>query len=406
MSILSNFPSEKMWLKHRKKCKRMDTYNTNGISSTFSWNWWSSLRKSNPRMDLSFSSALSTQQDFGSLPFGWKHSSGTGNSNGNNIRPIGGRGPDGGPRFGQVVDPGGYLWWYIDGTSEDGNNAISIIIFVGSVFSPYYALEKKLNSKEANPNNHCSFNVGIYNKKNKVWTMTEYGEKHISRNDTSYSVGNSQIEWKNNSVFLNIDEVSTPFPKRVKGTVKLVSEKYFLYSTWLDDAKKHRWGPIAPSSKIEVDFPDLGINWNGHGYMDSNEGDEALEVPFLGWNWARTSLEDGSALVFYDVKQKVGRERVLPLRFFPNGEIKRIPPPPREDLPDTAWFMSRFMRAEPARPAHIIRSLEDTPFYSRCLLSAGLLGDRHLILHETLNLKRFSSFITKMMLPWRMPRID
>lgn len=298
------------------------------------------------------------------------------------------------------------MWWYIDGTSEDGKNAISIIIFVGSVFSPYYLRERKLNPSGADPNNFCSFNVAIYSKKNKIWTMTEFSEKHTSRTDSSYNVGNSQIRWNGSEVEILIDEISTPIPRKIKGKVKLSSDKFFLYSTWLDDSKKHRWGPIAPSAKIEVDFPDLGINWSGHGYMDSNEGDEPLENPFFGWNWARTTLEDGSALVFYDIKQKVGRERVLPLRFFLNGDVKRIPPPPREDLPDTAWFITRFMRAEPARPAHIVRSLEDTPFYSRCLLSVGLLGDRHLVLHETLNLKRFSKSLTQLMLPWRMPRVD
>ena len=187
--------------------------------------------------------------------------------------------------------------------------------------------------------------------------------------------------------------------------MKINCDKFLLYRTWLDDNHKHRWGPIAPSASIEVDIPSHNISWKGHGYVDSNEGDEPLEIPFKEWDWARTYLEDGSAVVFYDVKQRVGRQRVLPLRFFPNGDVERIAPPPRQDLPDSRWMISRVMRSEPARPAHILRVLEDTPFYSRILLSSGLLNDRRLVIHETLNLDRFSSKLTKLMLPWRMPRM-
>ena len=97
------------------------------------------------------------------------------------------------------------MWWYIDGTSEDGKNAISIIIFVGSVFSPYYLRERKLNPSGADPNNFCSFNVAIYSKKNKIWTMTEFSEKHTSRTDSSYNVGNSQIRWTGSEVEILID---------------------------------------------------------------------------------------------------------------------------------------------------------------------------------------------------------
>lgn len=406
MSVLSFSNASKVWSQDRKRRQRLETNYSGRLPQEVSWNRGRPLRNGHSRLDVTFSAPFGAQQDTGSLPFGWEHSSRPGITDGNNFRPIGGRGPDGGPRFNQVVSPGGYLWWYIDGTSEDNKNAISIIIFVGSVFSPYYANERSLNPKGADPENFCSFNVAIYNKKEKIWTMTEFGKNHINRQYDSFCIGDSQIIWNGSSVELSINEVSTPIPKPVCGKVRITADKYFLYSTWLDDEKKHRWGPLAPNAKIEVDFPKLGINWEGHGYMDSNEGDEPLENPFLGWNWARTPLVDGSSLVFYDIKQKVGRERVLPLRFLPDGEVKRIAPPPREDLPDSSWFLARFMRSEPVRPAHILQSLEDTPFYSRCLLSAGLLGDRRLVLHETLNLKRFSSKLTQMMLPWRMPRID
>ena len=41
--------------------------------------------------------------------------------------------------FDQPVAPGGYAWWYVDALSDDGRHGLTIIAFVGSVFSPYYA---------------------------------------------------------------------------------------------------------------------------------------------------------------------------------------------------------------------------------------------------------------------------
>ena len=395
-----------MWPGNRRPAEGSGFDDSSEVLPEIPRKWGSSIRKTNPWMVEPVYSTLLTQQDIGSLPFGWDSSPGTRVANGDNIRPIGGRGIDGGPRFNQPVTPGGYLWWYIDGTSENGTHAFSLIVFVGSVFSPYYSLAKTRDLQSADPENFCSFNLALYNQDKKIWTMTEFSKKHINRKNDCFEVANSKIEWKNNRIEIEIDEIATPFPKRIIGKITVSADKFFLYSTWLDDDKKHRWGPLAPHADVTVEFPDLNLNWSGHGYCDSNEGDEPLENPFYGWNWAKAHLEDDTVLVFYDIKQRKGRERVLPLRFFPDGSVKRIAPPPREDLPATKWFIPRFMRAEPARPAHILKNLEDTPFYSRSMLSAGLLGDRQLVMHETLNLDRYSNSLVKTLLPWRMPRID
>ena len=31
---------------------------------------------------------------------------------------------------------GGYVWWYVDALSDNGDNGITLIAFLGSVFSP------------------------------------------------------------------------------------------------------------------------------------------------------------------------------------------------------------------------------------------------------------------------------
>src|SRR6056297_1090452 len=65
-----------------------------------------------------------------------------------------------GINFAEPVVDDGYLWWYVDAISDDGKQAITMIIFVGSVFSPYYA---KARRKALTPaENHCAFNTILY----------------------------------------------------------------------------------------------------------------------------------------------------------------------------------------------------------------------------------------------------
>jgi hypothetical protein len=47
---------------------------------------------------------------------------------------------NGGPGFDATVGgDGGYIWWYVDALSDDGVHGLTMIAFIGSVFSPYYA---------------------------------------------------------------------------------------------------------------------------------------------------------------------------------------------------------------------------------------------------------------------------
>ena len=48
-----------------------------------------------------------------------------------------------GPDFSVAVSPSGYRWWYRDGLSADGQRGLTVIAFVGSVFSPYYARARR-----------------------------------------------------------------------------------------------------------------------------------------------------------------------------------------------------------------------------------------------------------------------
>jgi carotenoid 1,2-hydratase len=235
--------------------------------------------------------------------------------------------------------------------------------------------------------------------------MTERSRASLRRSTTELAVGPSRLHWDGSSLLIELDEVSVPIPRRVRGRVRVWPRGLSTFVTALDDGGRHRWGPIAPCARVEVELDQPGARWGGEAYLDSNEGDEPIDRPFTEWDWSRAPLRDGSTAVIYDVRQKTGADRVIARRFTPDGRAEPFEAPPRQPLPRTLWRVDRRMRTEAGEPARVIQTLEDTPFYVRSMLSSGLLGERVTSVHESLSLPRVVSPAVRLMLPWRMPRV-
>jgi len=237
--------------------------------------------------------------------------------------------------------------------------------------------------------------------------MTERGQNAVERTTHQFTVGPSHLLWENNVLTIKIQERVPLLGNKVKGEIKVFPEQLFHHVVALDDQEKHRWGPIAPSARVEVAFTEPNIQWHGSAYFDSNEGDEAISKPFSDWDWSRAHLQDGSTAVIYDVRQKNGNERVIASKFNPDGSVESFIPPERVQLRKTGWRIQRNMRSE-MNDGHanidLINTFEDTPFYARSMLKSRLLGEDVISMHETLNVKRLESNIVQFMLPWRMPR--
>ena len=234
--------------------------------------------------------------------------------------------------------------------------------------------------------------------------MTERGKNAIHRTANQFTIGPSQLSWKDNTLTININERVPLLGQRVQGTIKVFTEQLFNHVVALDDQQKHRWGPIAPSSRVEVSFNKPNLNWIGNAYFDSNEGDEAINKPFSEWDWSRAHLKDGSTAVIYDVRQKNGVEKVLATKFKLDGSTEDFLAPNRVELRKTGWRIQRNMRSESDHKVTVLNTLEDTPFYARSMIASKLLGEDVISMHETLNIKRLESNIVQFMLPWRMPR--
>lgn len=276
-----------------------------------------------------------------------------------------------------------------------------MIAFIGSVFSPYYAWARRRGL--SNPFNHCALNVALYSKRGKLWSMTERAASEVRATPCCLSIGGSAMRWTGQTLDVLIDERCAPLPRRLQGVIRISPEALCAQSFDLDAAGRHQWTPFAPCASIEVHMAKPRLDWRGIGYLDHNFGVRPLETDFEQWTWSRSS-DAQSATVFYDVVPRDAPPRGLALRVGRSGSVEAIPAPPVARLPSTAWGIARSARADGAREARVIRTLEDAPFYGRTLLETSVHGKRGHVIHESLDLKRFSSTWVQCLLPFRMPR--
>jgi carotenoid 1,2-hydratase len=297
-----------------------------------------------------------------------------------------------------AVPKGGYRWWYIDALSQDGQFGITVIAFIGSVFSPYYAW-----SGWADPYDHCAVNVALYSAKGGRWAMTERRRNALHQETHALSIGPSSLQWENGGLVIRFDEITAPIPSRLRGTIRLHPTAMVEDAFGIDARGRHLWRPIAPRADVEVTLDHPAANWRGQGYFDTNAGDEPLEDGFIAWDWSRAHLPRDT-LIFYDVERRNGEAAGLALRIGSRGEIETIEAPPPHALPLPFWRMPRRVRGEASAAPTLRQTLEDSPFYTRSALIGVFDGEPAEIVHESLSLDRLRSPIVRAMLPFRMPR--
>jgi carotenoid 1,2-hydratase len=317
-------------------------------------------------------------------------------------------------RFDIPVAPGGYAWWYLDGVSDDGELGFTIIMFVGSVFSPRYA-RARARPAAPDPERHCAVNLAIYaaNQRTRVWALTEHAA--FERDAEHLRVGASTIRWEHDgSLLVEIDERRTKFFGRpgspLRGRVRLRPAAVFGPRIELDHWRaqpRHRWYPVAPHARVEFEFDEPALRFSGSGYHDVNEGDEALEAAFDSWSWSRCELGNQS-VILYDVVAPTGAAHTRAWRFIPDG-----PAPTIEVIPDAAlgpahtlrssrWGVARSIRSDPGHAPRLVRTLEDTPFYSRNLVEVQIGGRLATAVHESLSLRRFAAAWVRGLLPFKI----
>lgn len=312
------------------------------------------------------------------------------------------------PGFAADVPAGGYHWWYFDAMSDDGSRALTVIVFVGSVFSPYYAAARRRHGSSAvDPQQHCGFNAVLYGPGgSKRWAMTERGAGDLRRDAGTLAARGSAVHWATGRVVIELDEVTVPLPRRLCGRIEFELPATTATEYGLDPGGRHHWWPVAPSCAVRVAMTAPALQWSGHGYFDSNRGSEPLEAGFRDWDWSRAPLADGSALLQYHARLRgSGDERALTLRVDAAGAaMEPAPLQPRQLPPTAVWRIARETRADADTVPRVRRTLEDTPFYARSLVDMEALGEPVTAVHESLDLDRFRRRWVQTLLPFRLPR--
>lgn len=318
------------------------------------------------------------------------------------------------PSLTEPVEDNGYRWWYIDAISDDSRYALTAIVFIGSVFSPWYSWARKKGHTPALE--HCSINLALYGP-NGRWCMTERNAASVVRTPNHLQIGPSAMQLEGNSLVLNINEWSVPLPRRMQGQLRIELTDFDAKPVTLDSGQLHQWQPVAPRTRIKVHMNAPTLQWNGTAYLDSNAGCVPLEQTFSSWNWSRSheQMNPAQTTIRYDIVergQRTGRHtgQLTGQHTFDvdQNTLREVSGENDEhrDMPSTFWFrVPRQTRCTADAEIQQLETLEDTPFYSRSRYVEQNASRMNHVVHESLYLDRFDHPITRSMLPFRMPRI-
>jgi carotenoid 1,2-hydratase len=311
--------------------------------------------------------------------------------------------------------PGAYHWWYFDATSDDGEHALVVIVFVGSVFSPWY-FGRLAAGERARPREHCAINVALSRRGRRLasrWVFSEYdaftGDVRGEGRDGIGIGRNRLIKGRDGVYELSLDDQgptwSLPLP--VRGTVRFApsgptgvpASGPFV----LDRAGAHRWAPVAPRCRVEARLTAPDLRFSGDGYHDVNHGDEPLGRAFTRWHWAR-SHERERTRIRYDRALADGTRRVLDIECSAAGlhhEHRDEPEPMRLSLGGWALMEPSVLRVDARTALREVKRVESSPFYARY---TARTPDGAPAVGEHLDLERFSMPSMQKMLPFRARR--
>ncbi|MEL7091897.1 MAG: carotenoid 1,2-hydratase [Pseudomonadota bacterium] len=275
---------------------------------------------------------------------------------------------------------------------------MSVIGFIGSVFSPWYRW-----SGRKSPQNHCCINVATYGRGGR-FTMTDRGARALRQTASRLEVGPSKMCWQGDHLLIEINEVSSwPLITRMRGQIRIVPTGLAQVELPLTPDDSHIWRPFAPRARIEVEIDRPGWQWTGEGYFDANFGTRALEQDFSYWTWGRFPTGNGAAC-FYDATRLDGSQLSAGFTFDADGTARTMPLPPKARLPRSKWAVRRETRADLGAFPRQALAMLDAPFYTRSAVSTVLDGEETTGVHEALDLRRFRSPFLKPMLATRVPR--
>jgi carotenoid 1,2-hydratase len=203
-------------------------------------------------------------------------------------------------------EPGGYEWWYFDGTSGDGKYSFVIIFYEGNPFSTRYNARLLNSESDPMPDEFPAVSISIYeNGKTIYYSFTEFEPPDcmFSEDRPMVKIGDSQMkavthDGKMNYI-LNIEE-TLPSGNAIGAHITFESPEtnLELFGQQEEDKTEHQWNLVQPracvNGKIQLRTHHEGtqnITFVGKGYHDHNTGREPMYGEFSDWYWGRFHFE-------------------------------------------------------------------------------------------------------------------
>lgn len=243
-------------------------------------------------------------------------------------------------------------------------------------------------------------NAVLYRRRGKTWALTEARPATVERTADTFALSGSRIERDGSSLTVHLDERTAPWGRPMKGRVRIDIDYGAPGPYRLDRAGDHHWWPIGARATAEVELDAPSVRFRGSAYHDCNFGRIPLESTFRSWNWSRADV-DGDVCITYDVHEHDAQGAPLGLRVGPRG-VTSLTADETCPLPRGGWGVERSARAQ--GETTVVRTLEDTPFYTRSLLRASWGGQERTAMHESLSMTRFVKPWVQFLLPFRIRR--
>lgn len=236
-------------------------------------------------------------------------------------------------------------------------------------------------------------------------------ERAISADDRAsdgIQIGRSSLRWVGDRLQADLDERTTPlghpFRRAIAGRVAFFPEALTGRELVIDRDEQHRWWPVSPVGRIEVDLPSLGVRFRGHGYHDANAGENSLADGFEHWSWSRARTSRGAALT-YDAIDRSGIKTSHAFRVRAgSGDIEPIEATEEFARVRSAWGLPRDARIDAGATVRAVRSLEDGPFYYRALIDTRVDGEPVTAMYEALSGRRLRAAWVRFCTRYRMAK--
>ena len=304
----------------------------------------SALRPGVARLDGVLHAAGVAHATSGPVSGGRQRASGAGRADGGALGSARGAESDGGPRFDAAVAPSGYRWWYVDALSDDGDYGLTVIAFVGSVFSPYYAWSGMGRPRQS-LRRQCR---ALWPARHALGDDRARPRQSVSARATFCRSDRARCEWRDGSLTIRVDEIAAPLPKRYPRRDRCRSRWRSMRQEFTLETKgSHVWRPIAPVARVSLDLdaPEPALE-RPRLFRHQRRRRAARTEPLpSGHGRAPTSATTPQSSTTPNGAAKAPLS--LALRFDARRAASRtLDPPPVAPLPPTNWRVQRRTRAE------------------------------------------------------------